>query len=151
MDGNHPLVQRRNGSPACLLVPAARTGHHRDIVLTREDVGGIQLARGAIRAGTELLLQAAGARFGDLDQVVVARAFGTYLDVRSAIRIGLLPPLAPERVHQIGNAAGAGARRLLLSRRVRRLAAALPDRVQYLELITHSEFGDRFAEAVSFT
>lgn len=54
-------------------------------MLTREDVGEIQLAKGAIRAGTELLLQAAGARFGDLDQVVVAGAFGTYLDVRSAI------------------------------------------------------------------
>ncbi len=149
--GSHPLVQRDNGSAACVLVPAARTGHHHDILFTREDVGEIQLAKGAIRAGTELLLEAAGVAVSDLDEVVVAGAFGTYLDVRSAIRVGLLPALSPARFRQVGNAAGAGARRLLLSGAERRAAAELPGRVQYLELTTHPEFGDHFAEAVTFT
>jgi uncharacterized 2Fe-2S/4Fe-4S cluster protein (DUF4445 family) len=148
---SHPLVACDNGSAACVLVPAARTGHHRDIVFTREDVGEIQLAKGAIRAGTELLLEAAGVAVSDLDEVVVAGAFGTYLDVRSAIRVGLLPALLPGRFRQVGNAAGAGARRLLLSSAARRAAAELPGRVQYLELTTHAEFGDHFAEAVTFT
>jgi uncharacterized 2Fe-2S/4Fe-4S cluster protein (DUF4445 family) len=151
LDRSHPLVDGQNGSLACLLVPAARTGHDRDIVFTREDVSEIQLAKGAIRAGTELLLEAAGIGFEDLDRVIVAGAFGTYLDIGSAIRVGLLPPLDAERFHQVGNAAGAGARRLLCSRDARRIAGELPGRVQYLELTTHSEFGDHFAEAVSFT
>ena len=148
---SHPLVATDGGRPRCVLVGAADSGSHRDIVFTRADVGEIQLAKGAIRAGTELLLEAAGVAVSDLDEVVVAGAFGTYLDVRSAIRVGLLPALLPGRFRQVGNAAGAGARRLLLSSAARRAAAELPGRVQYLELTTHAEFGDHFAEAVTFT
>ena len=68
--------------------------------------------RGAIHAGTELLLEAAGIDAAELDEVVVAGAFGTYLDLRSAICVGLLPDLPEERFRQVGNAAGAGARQL---------------------------------------
>ncbi len=147
---SHPLVQRGNGRAVCLLVPAAETGHHRDIVFTREDVGEIQLAKGAIKAGTDLLLAAAGIEVSDLEEVIVAGAFGTYLDVRSAIRVGLLPAVPEARCRQVGNAAGAGARRLLLSRRARDAAAEVALRVEYLELTTHPAFADHFAEAVSF-
>jgi uncharacterized 2Fe-2S/4Fe-4S cluster protein (DUF4445 family) len=147
---SHPLVKRENGCATCLLVPAAQTGHNRDIVLTRADVGEIQLAKGAIHAGTELLLAAAGIEVSDLDEVIVAGAFGTYLDPRSAIRVGLLPRIPQARVRQVGNAAGAGARRLLLSRRARRAAVELAGRAQYLELTTHPAFADHFAEAMSF-
>jgi uncharacterized 2Fe-2S/4Fe-4S cluster protein (DUF4445 family) len=146
----HPLVARQDGRPACLLVPAARTGHHRDIVFTRSDVGEIQLAKGAIHAGIDLLLAAAEIDVGDLDEVVVAGAFGTYLDVRSAIRIGLLPELPEERFRQIGNAAGSGARQLLLSRERRLRAVELAGQVQYLELTTHPEFADLFVAGMGF-
>ena len=147
---SHPLVRRDNGHAACVLVPAARTGHHREIVFTRADVGEIQLAKGAIRAGTELLLAAAGIEVSELDEVVVAGAFGTYLDLRSAIRVGLLPRTAPERYRQVGNAAGAGARRLLLSQQARGAAVEVAGRAEYLELTTHPAFADRFAEAMRF-
>jgi len=147
---SHPLVVPHNGRPACLLVPAADAGHHRDIFLTRSDVGEIQLAKGAIHAGIEVLLAAAGIDVGELEEVVVAGAFGTYLDVRSAIRIGLLPELPEEHVRQVGNAAGAGARQLLLSRERRARAVELARSANYLELTTHPEFADHFVAGMGF-
>jgi uncharacterized 2Fe-2S/4Fe-4S cluster protein (DUF4445 family) len=146
----HPLVTRSGGEPACVLVPAARTAHGRDIVLTRSDVGEIQLAKAAIRAGIELLLAAAGVDAGALDEVVVAGAFGTYLDVTSAVAAGMLPRLPPERYRQIGNAAGLGARQLLISRPRRALADQVARRVRYVELTTHPEFADTFTQELAF-
>jgi len=145
----HPLVTRSGGEPACVLVPAARTAHGRDIVLTRSDIGEIQLAKAAIRAGIELLLAAAGAGAGALDEVVVAGAFGTYLNVTSAVAAGLLPRLPPERYRQIGNAAGLGARQLLISRRRRTLADQIARRVRYIELTTHPDFADTFTQELA--
>jgi uncharacterized 2Fe-2S/4Fe-4S cluster protein (DUF4445 family) len=147
---SHPLVRGREGQGTCVLVPALRTGTCEDIVFTRADVSEIQLAKAAIRAGTQLLLETAGVDVAELDEVIVAGAFGTYLDVGSAIRIGLLPAIAAERVRQIGNAAGAGARRLLLSRSARMAATELAARVQYVELTTDPAFAGRFAEATVF-
>ncbi len=147
LDRAHPLVRGQNGSTACVLVPARQAGTSEDVVFTAADVREVQLAKAAIRAGTELLLEAAGVGVDELEEVIIAGAFGTYLDARSAIEVGLLPDVPPERVRQIGNAAGAGARRLLLSRPERLAARELAARVQYVELATHPAFADRFAEA----
>jgi uncharacterized 2Fe-2S/4Fe-4S cluster protein (DUF4445 family) len=147
---NHPLVRRTGHGPAWVLVPAVRTGHGRDVLITRSDVHEIQLAKGAIRAGTELLLAAAGIQAEAVDDVVVAGAFGTYLDLGSAIRVGMLPSLPKERFRQVGNAAGRGAQHLLVSRERRTMAGDLARRVQYLELTTHGEFTNRFVAALSF-
>lgn len=150
LDRAHPLVVGANGQARCVLVPAAASGVHREIAFTRSDVGEIQLAKGAIRTGTELLLAAAGIETAQLDEVIVAGAFGTYLDPRSAARIGLLPQLPAERFRQVGNAAGAGAQQLLLSRERRRFAVELAARAEYLELTTHPEFAEHFVAAMGF-
>jgi uncharacterized 2Fe-2S/4Fe-4S cluster protein (DUF4445 family) len=146
----HPLVSRATGRPTCVLVPAARTGHGRDVVFTRSDVNEIQLAKGAIRAGTELLLEQAGTDAAHLDRVVVAGAFGTYLDLESAIRLGLLVDVGRERYLQVGNAAGRGAEQLLLSQERRALADRLAARVRYVELTVEKSFTDVFARSLSF-
>jgi uncharacterized 2Fe-2S/4Fe-4S cluster protein (DUF4445 family) len=147
---SHPLVSRTTHGPACLLVPAAQAGHGRDVVFTRSDVNEIQLAKGAIRAGTELLLREAGIEAGSLDNIVVAGAFGTYLDLESAIRVGMLLDVGRERYRQIGNAAGRGAEQLLLSRERRALANRLAKRVHYVELTTHRSFTDMFVQSLEF-
>lgn len=146
----HPLVIRSSSGPACLLVPALKTGHDRDVLLTRSDVNEIQLAKGAIRAGTDLLLAAAGLQAGDVARIVVAGAFGTYLDIGSAVRIGMLPDLPRERFAQVGNAAGSGAQQLLISRERRAAARELARRVQYIELTAHAAFTETFVQALSF-
>ena len=146
----HPLVSSTESGPTCLLVPAGRAGHGRDVVFTRSDVNEIQLAKGAIRAGTELLLREAGVGAESLDDVIVAGAFGTYLDLESAIGVGLLVEVARERYRQVGNAAGRGAEQLLLSRERRAMADSLARRVRYVELTVHRSFTDMFARSLGF-
>jgi uncharacterized 2Fe-2S/4Fe-4S cluster protein (DUF4445 family) len=146
----HPLVTRSSEGPACLLVPATLAAHGRDILLTRTDIGEIQLAKAAIRAGIELLLAAAGIGADALDEVIIAGAFGTYLSVASAIAVGMLPRLPPERYRQVGNAAGQGARQLLVSRRWREKADDIARRVCYVELTTHPDFADTFTQELAF-
>ncbi|MFP4395861.1 MAG: ASKHA domain-containing protein [Anaerolineales bacterium] len=130
------------------LVPAEETGHGRDILITRKDVHEIQLAKSAIRAGIEILLREAHLTPQDLGRFVVAGAFGSYLDLDSAVAIGMFPDLPRECFRQVGNAAGAGARRLLISQAQRQRAAELAAHVAYIELTTHPDFNDLYVEAM---
>jgi len=133
-----------------VLAPAAVTGNGSDIVVTPQDVNEIQLAKAAIRAGIEVLLTEAGVNHRHIDEIVIAGAFGSYLDVRSAIGVGLVPPLPPERFRQVGNAAGTGAKQMLLSGERRRVAEALAKKVEYVELTSHPAFSDWFTKELSF-
>jgi uncharacterized 2Fe-2S/4Fe-4S cluster protein (DUF4445 family) len=135
---------------AVVLVPAEKSGHGRDILLTRKDINEIQLSKGAIRTGIEVLAAEAGIKTSSIDRFIVAGAFGTYLDINSAMRIGMFPRLPSERFRQIGNAAGAGARQMLVSLEQRRKAIELAERVEYIELTTHPGFRDEFIKAIMF-
>jgi uncharacterized 2Fe-2S/4Fe-4S cluster protein (DUF4445 family) len=148
---DHLLVRTpQNGRRECLLVPASHTGHGRDIVVNRKDVNEIQLAKGAIRTGTEILLHDAGITNNEIDLFIVAGAFGTYLDLESAIRTGMFPDLPRGRFTQVGNAAGAGARRMLVSPEQRRLAERLARQIDYVELTTHPKFTETFVREILF-
>jgi uncharacterized 2Fe-2S/4Fe-4S cluster protein (DUF4445 family) len=136
--------------PQFLLVPAGKTGLGRDLVVTRKDIHEIQLAKGAIRAGLEVLIDAAGLTFDDLDSFIVAGAFGTYLDLRSAVRVGMFPPLPLERFQQVGNAAGVGAKQMLVSTEERRQAEELARRLGYVELTGQASFTPLFMKYLSF-
>jgi uncharacterized 2Fe-2S/4Fe-4S cluster protein (DUF4445 family) len=83
-----------------------------------------------------------------LDEFIVAGAFGTYIDVASAIGVRMFPPLPLERFRQVGNAAGAGARKMLISAQARRIAAGMGERVRYVELARHPRFSQGFMEAL---
>ena len=146
----HPLVQGEGANQLVVLAPAEMTGHGRAVVITQHDVGEIQLAKGAIRTGMECLLRHARLTYGDLDQVVIAGAFGTFVDVESAVTIGLFPPLPLDRFLQVGNAAGVGAKLALISRSQRALATELGKQISYLELMAQPDFTMVFAEAMLF-
>jgi uncharacterized 2Fe-2S/4Fe-4S cluster protein (DUF4445 family) len=130
------------------LAPTSRTGHGRAIVVNRKDVNEIQLAKAAIRTGVELLLQEAGITYGDIDEFIIAGAFGTYLDLESSIRVGMFPPLPLHKFSQVGNAAGTGARQLLVSRTRREAASRLAERVTYVELTIHPDFPKKYMKAL---
>ncbi len=141
-------VRSTNGKAEFLLAPASSTGHGRDIVVTRKDVNEIQLAKGAIRAGLDILLAEANISPNEVDDFIIAGAFGTYLDLPSALKVGMFPRLPLERYHQVGNAAGVGARHLLLSRRKREEARQIAANVEYVELTTTAEFTPQFVEGM---
>ena len=153
LDGGlvQPTGALKSGTGAgYVLVPAAQTGIKRNLEVTRKDIHEIQLAKSAIRAGIEVLLQESGLTYSDLNEFIVAGAFGTYLDLRSAIRIGMFPPLSLEKFHQVGNAAGVGAKQMLLSVKKRREAEQLQNRLKYLELATNKNFMDLFVKKLGF-
>jgi uncharacterized 2Fe-2S/4Fe-4S cluster protein (DUF4445 family) len=138
----------QHGKPAFLLVPASKSGHGRDISVNREDVNEIQLAKAAIRSGVEVLLREAGITYNEIEVFLVAGAFGSYLDLRNAIHIGMFPPIPLERYRQVGNAAGAGARQMLISTRMRSTAEHLGDKIEYVELTTVPGYTDIFMDAI---
>jgi len=146
---SHPRVRQPDDRPEFLLVPAGEDGALNDIVINRKDVSEIQLAKGAIRAGIEVLLDEAGVEVEQVERVVVAGAFGTYLDVASARAIGMFPPLPLDRFDQVGNAAGIGAKLALLSRRFRDTAEEIAHRVEYVELTTDARFASAYMDAMS--
>lgn len=143
-----PHVRANDRTPEFVLAEAPRTGHGRDIVVTRRDVNEVQLAKAAIRAGVEVLLAQAGIGAAEIAEFIVAGAFGTYLDVRSAVTIGMFPALPQERFRQVGNAAGTGARQLLISAERRRVAEDIARRIEYVELTTYPAFATVFLQAM---
>jgi uncharacterized 2Fe-2S/4Fe-4S cluster protein (DUF4445 family) len=142
-----PGVRTLNGTREFVLVDQGGDGENASITITQQDVRELQLAKGAMRAGIQLLLEEEALTEDAIDEVIIAGAFGSYIDVGSAIAIGMLPDLPLERFRQVGNAAGMGAKLALLSRRKRQEAGALAHRTHYLELSTAPGFKRAFAMA----
>jgi uncharacterized 2Fe-2S/4Fe-4S cluster protein (DUF4445 family) len=120
------------------------------VYLSQRDVRELQFAKAAIATGWSILLQQAGLRPGDVQQVLLAGSFGSYLSPASAIRLGLVPRLPVLRVVSAGNVAGEGAKMALLSVRERAGALALLEEVRYVELSDRADFNDRFVEQLQF-
>lgn len=142
--GSHPQLRGNDAEAAdeVLLVrgPFSRTG--RDIVLTQQDVRGVQLGKSALRAGIEILL--AERNVAMPDYIYLAGTFGNHLEPADILKIGLVPPVPVERIRSIGNAAGDGARMALFNRHYRRRAVTLARRIRVLELATREDFQDLF-------
>jgi uncharacterized 2Fe-2S/4Fe-4S cluster protein (DUF4445 family) len=122
----------------------------QSIYLSQRDVRELQFAKASIATGWRILLEEAGLKVEDLQQVLLAGSFGSYLSPASAIRIGLVPTLPVLRVVSAGNVAGEGAKMALLSMRERAGAMALLDEVEYVELSDRSDFNDRFVDQLAF-
>ena len=120
------------------------------VSITGGDVRKLQLAKGAIRAGMETLLSEAGLKAEKLDEIILAGAFGSFLNPNSAIGAGLLPPVDVKKVHAAGNAAGEGAKLVLLDPKAKAKAEEIAQRLNYIELATRADFQTRFMEAMLF-
>ena len=112
-----------------IVLRAGEAGAPREIVLTQDDVRQLQLAKGAIASGIAMLQHVAGVPPEDVHELMLAGGFGNYLSIASAVRIGLIPGLPPDRIRYVGNAASLGAQLCLLSERER--ARADGDRAPY--------------------
>jgi uncharacterized 2Fe-2S/4Fe-4S cluster protein (DUF4445 family) len=146
----HPRVREgENGREFVLVSEDEQSDGRRVITFTQKDVRELQLAKGAMRSGILALLVENDLQESDIDRVIIAGAFGTYIDVASAISIGMLPRLPLDRFRQVGNAAGMGAKMALISRTKREEARALARRVGYVELATDPQFMKTFSETMA--
>jgi uncharacterized 2Fe-2S/4Fe-4S cluster protein (DUF4445 family) len=136
------------------LVVLAREGEHgaeREITLTQDDVRQVQLCKGAIASGVAMLQHVAGVPIERVDELMLAGGFGNYLSVRSALRIGLIPPGLPEeKIRYVGNAAALGAQLALVSEAERAHAEAIARRIEHVSLAAHPDFETIFVECMNF-
>jgi uncharacterized 2Fe-2S/4Fe-4S cluster protein (DUF4445 family) len=145
---------------ACLLETEAldETGYLEDdpavivppVELTQEDIRMVQLAKSAIHAGMRTLLRTAEVECGTVEELAVAGGFGSYLDIGSAIAIGLLPEEMRGRVRILGNAALAGASMLLLSEGLRKEAEELTRSMEIVNLAANPVFASEYMERMMF-
>ncbi len=143
IQAGHPItVEKQDGRAILLAQP--------DLLLTQADIRAVQLAKAAIRAGIDVMLAEAGLSEEALDRVVVAGAFGAYIDMESAVQIGLLPDLSLDRFLQVGNAAGVGVGQALKSVTLRENAKHLARTCRYLELSGRPHFQKIFIARMKF-
>ncbi len=138
------LWEGRRG--AYVLATGAQTSNREPILITQEDVRNIQLAKAALYAGAHLLMQRAAVE--RVDRILLAGAFGSYIDTKFAMILGLIPDCDLEQVHAVGNAAGDGARIALLNRTKRVEAERISRWVRYIETAVDPDFQNAFVDAI---
>jgi uncharacterized 2Fe-2S/4Fe-4S cluster protein (DUF4445 family) len=140
------VVTNTEGLPKFILIPAG--ADQREIGISQKDIDQILLAKGAIRAGIDILLDYLKLKPEQIEDVVIAGAFGSYMNPEHAILIGMLPSLESNRIHAVGNAAGMGACMQLVSTRMRAKALVLAQKIEYLELTIYPNFSMFFAQGI---
>ena len=138
------------GQRAFLLADAESSGSGEALVFTQKDVREVQLAKGAMAAGIQMMCGRLGIVTDDIQSVMIAGAFGSYMSPASACGIGLIPPELEEKVVAIGNAAGQGARLCVLSIDEYKRASRLAKHIEYLELAADPQFQDVFVDELEF-
>jgi len=138
------------GQGAFLLAEASITGHGRPIMITQSDIRELQMAKGAMAAGIRVLMETYGIQAQDIKEVLLAGAFGNYLNPHSACVIGLIPPELESKIKMIGNAAGTGSKLALLSSSEFRRAMDIAEVVKFVELGSYPRFNRIFGECTYF-
>ena len=142
----HPRVQWEGRKGRYVLATAQQTTNGEPIFVTQDDIRNIQLAKAALYAGCKLLLRRANVT--QVERIVLAGAFGSYIDPRYAMLLGLIPDCALENVTAVGNAAGDGARIALLNQAKRSEAQRLARAVTYVETAVDPAFQEEFVGAI---
>jgi len=143
------LIDGRDG-PEFVIAWAGESARRENITLSQRDVRQLQLAKGSIRAAIETLFKVAGTNSEELEDILLAGAFGNYIRKESAVRIGLIPSIDMDKIVPVGNAAGAGAKLALISVRERERARRLAGRIEHIELASHSDYENEFMDKMLF-
>ncbi len=139
-----------DGQRCFVLAEEAGSAADGPIYLSQKDVREVQLAKGAMAAGIQLLLEHLGRRVEDVQEVLIAGAFGNFMSPESACAIGLIPTALRRRIKAVGNAAGSGALLCALNSDNLERAANMVRNTEFLELASNPAFQDRFVEELMF-
>lgn len=147
---NSRVVKRRTAGYSYLIATPDESYDQKPIFLTQKDVREVQLAKGAIAAGINTVMDELGIGIKDISDVYLAGALGNYIDPLSAVRIGLLPYINPGIIRSLGNAASRGASMALLSRKHWQMANDLIHFIEHIELSFRHDFNEYFIEQMDF-
>ncbi len=131
-----------------IIVPKTQTATGREVTISQKDINEMQLAKAAIYTGCKILLKEKNLTENKLERILIAGAFGNYLNVENAKNIRMIPDIPTKRIHFIGNAAITGAKMALRSRKILKRATEIAEKTRYLELANHREFNKHFMEAL---
>ena len=145
-DLTSPRFRVTEDGPEFVIAWARETSIGQDIVITQGDIRNIQLAKGAMYAGAKIMMRHLGVE--KLEKVILAGAFGSYVDKESAALLALFPDCDLENVYAVGNAAGDGARIALLNIDKRKEADEIARKVEYVELTVEPDFDKIFGQAM---
>lgn len=135
----------------CAEAEGQRVFHLTDgVYITQDDIRQVQMAKGAIAAGIDLMAAHLGIAVEDIDRVLLAGAFGSFIDAENACRIGLLPRALRGKIQSVGNAAGSGARRLACNKSELQRAQEIVEKTEFLELASQPDFRRCFAKNMEF-
>ena len=145
---DHPRMRQGEDGWEYVLAWADETSIGQDVTVNQSDIRAVQLAKGAMCAGAKLMMRRLGIK--KLDRVILAGAFGSYIDPQQAMIMGLFPDCDLKKVYAVGNAAGDGARIALLNVNKRKEASEYARKVEYVELTVEGNFEKEFAQAMYF-
>jgi uncharacterized 2Fe-2S/4Fe-4S cluster protein (DUF4445 family) len=143
---SHERVRKAERGYEFVIARAEETSIGRDITVSVSDVRAVQLAKGALYAGAKIMMNVLGLK--RLERVILAGAFGSYIDAERAMVLGMFPDCDLQKVLAVGNAAGDGARIALLNREKRKEADWVARQVEYIELTVYPDFEREFAMAM---
>lgn len=120
------------------------------ISITQKDIREVQLAKAAISAGINILLKEANLTFYDIEHVYIGGGFGNFMNVQSCLEIGMIPKELKGKIISIGNCAGFGAKKILLSKGQRKETNEIIDKCTYIELSKRQDFQEYFVDGMIF-
>jgi len=141
-------IRERNGIYEYVLAWQKDTQIERDVVLTEIDIENLIRAKGAIYSGCLTLLEEVGMGVADIEHIILAGGFGSYVDLEKAMTIGLLPEIDPDRITFIGNGSLMGAKMSSLTNRIRRDVAAVTRMMTSFELSETPSYMDNYIAAL---
>jgi uncharacterized 2Fe-2S/4Fe-4S cluster protein (DUF4445 family) len=142
----HPRLRFSGDQYEYVIAWAHETSIGQDVVVCQDDIRAIQLGKAAMYAGSRILMETLG--IDKVDKVILAGAFGSYIDKVSAAVLGMFPDCDPKNVYSVGNAAGDGARMALLNADKRLEADEYARKVEYIELTLSPKFEKMFAHSM---
>jgi uncharacterized 2Fe-2S/4Fe-4S cluster protein (DUF4445 family) len=147
-DLNTPRIREKDGIYEYVLAWAQESQIDRDVVLTEPDIDNLIRAKGAMYSGCQTLLEEVGLHMEDIDRIILAGGFGSYVDLEKSMTIGLLPEIDPDKVIFIGNGSLMGARMSSLTNRIRRDVSAVREKMTNFELSETRSFMDHYVAAL---
>lgn len=145
---NSDRVREVDGTFEYVLARAEETEIDRDITLSEEDIDNLIRAKGAIFSGFQTLLEEVGLGLEDIDRIVLAGGFGSYIDLERAMVIGLLPEIDPDKITYIGNGSLMGCRMSSLTNRIRRDVAEVTKKMTSFELSETPSYMDHYVASL---
>ncbi len=143
-------VIKTNKNNSFALLPSEKSSDESQLLIGQRDIREVQLGKGAIAAGINILCKELGISISDIKKILIAGAFGSYLNKQNAQKIGLIPKVPLDRISFVGNAASLGAKKFLLSKKARKETEKIINFVEYIELSMRVDFQDVFAESMLF-